>query len=218
MQKPVKGLISHTVQVRSGEVGVGDAATSVVDPVYRHSAAQAHTATHLVHAALRQILGQEAHQSGSFNKAGYMRLDFSWNQGLSAETRSEIEEITNNAVRDNFEVVTRIMPLDEARKLGAMALFGEKYGDTVRVVDIGGPWSRELCAGTHVAHLGRGRPGQPRQRVVGRLDQPPRRVARRPRRVPRPRGRAGDRVAAHLEPEDPARAAARADRRRSSPS
>jgi alanyl-tRNA synthetase len=151
VQKPVKGLISHTVQVRSGEVGVGDAATSVVDPVYRHSAAQAHTATHLVHAALRQTLGQEAHQSGSFNKAGYLRLDFSWNQGLSAETRSEIEELTNNAVRDNFEVVTRIMPLDEARKLGAMALFGEKYGDTVRVVDIGGPWSRELCAGTHVA-------------------------------------------------------------------
>jgi alanyl-tRNA synthetase len=151
VQKPVKGLISHTVQVTSGEVGVGDAATSVVDPVYRHSAAQAHTATHLVHAALRQTLGQEAHQSGSFNKAGYMRLDFSWNQGLSPETRSEIEEITNNAVRDNFEVVTRIMPLDEARKLGAMALFGEKYGDTVRVVDIGGPWSRELCAGTHVS-------------------------------------------------------------------
>ena len=151
VQKPVKGLISHMVQVRSGEVGVGDAATSVVDPVYRHSAAQAHTATHLVHAALRQTLGQQAHQSGSFNKAGYLRLDFSWNQGLSTETRSEIEEITNNAVRDNFEVVTRILPLDEAKKLGAMALFGEKYGDTVRVVDIGGPWSRELCAGTHVS-------------------------------------------------------------------
>src|SRR5690606_14425384 len=84
------------------------------------------------------------------NKAGYMRLDFSWNQALSPETRSELEEITNNAVRDNLEVVTRILPLDEARKAGAMALFGEKYGDTVRMVDIGGPWSRELCAGTHV--------------------------------------------------------------------
>ncbi|TXK17532.1 alanine--tRNA ligase [Homoserinibacter sp. GY 40078] len=150
VQRPVKGLISHTVQVRSGEVGAGDAATSVVDREYRHSAAQAHSATHLVHAALRQTLGQEAHQSGSFNKAGYMRLDFSWNQALSHETRSEIEEIANNAVRDNLEVVTRILPLDEARKAGAMALFGEKYGDTVRMVDIGGPWSRELCAGTHV--------------------------------------------------------------------
>jgi alanyl-tRNA synthetase len=122
----------------------------VVDREYRHSAAQAHSATHLVHAALRDTLGQQAHQSGSFNKAGYMRLDFSWNQALSPETRSEIEEIANNAVRDNLEVVTRIVPLEEARKAGAMALFGEKYGKTVRMVDIGGPWSRELCAGTHV--------------------------------------------------------------------
>lgn len=150
VQKPVKGLISHTVKVRSGEVSVDAPATTVVDREYRHSAAQAHSATHLIHAALRQTLGQDAHQSGSFNKAGYMRLDFSWNQALSPETRSEIEEIANNAVRDNLEVVTRIMTLDEARKAGAMALFGEKYGDTVRMVDIGGPWSRELCAGTHV--------------------------------------------------------------------
>ena len=126
-------------------------ATSVVDPVYRHAASQAHSATHLVHAALRQTLGQEAHQSGSFNKAGYMRLDFSWNQALSAETRSEVEEIANNAVRDNLEVTTRILPIAEAKAAGAMALFGEKYGDTVRMVDIGdGSWSRELCAGIHV--------------------------------------------------------------------
>jgi alanyl-tRNA synthetase len=150
VQRPVKGLISHTVQVRSGEVSVGADATSVVDPVYRHSAAQAHSATHLIHAALRQTLGQEAHQAGSFNKAGYMRLDFSWNQALSTETRSEVEEIANNAVRDNLEVTTRILPIAEAKAAGAMALFGEKYGDTVRMVDIGGPWSRELCAGTHV--------------------------------------------------------------------
>jgi alanyl-tRNA synthetase len=150
VQRPVKGLISHTVQVSSGEVSVGAAATSVVDPVYRHSAAQAHSATHLIHAALRQTLGQEAHQAGSFNKAGYLRLDFSWGQALSAETRSEVEEIANNAVRDNLEVTTRILPIAEAKAAGAMALFGEKYGDTVRMVDIGGPWSRELCAGTHV--------------------------------------------------------------------
>jgi alanyl-tRNA synthetase len=147
----VKGLTSHTVRVRSGQVTVDAAATTVVDPVYRHAAAQAHSATHLVHAALRQTLGSEAHQSGSFNKAGYMRLDFAWNQGLSPETRSEIEEITNNAVRDNLEVTTRIVALDEAKAAGAMALFGEKYGDTVRMVDIGdGSWSRELCAGIHV--------------------------------------------------------------------
>lgn len=151
VQKPVKGLISHTVKVTSGEVGVGVPATTLVDEYYRRGATQAHSGTHLVHAALRQVLGPHAHQSGSYNKAGYLRLDYGWNQALSSATRSEIEEIANDAVRDNLEVVTREMPIDDAKALGAMALFGEKYGDVVRVVDIGGPWSRELCAGTHVA-------------------------------------------------------------------
>ncbi len=150
VQRPVKGLISHKVQVVSGEVGVGEAATSVVDPEWRKGATQAHSATHVIHAALREVLGPQAHQAGSYNKAGYMRLDFNWNQALSPATRSEIEELSNNAIRDNLEVETRTMPLAEAKALGAMALFGEKYGETVRVVDIGGPWSRELCAGTHV--------------------------------------------------------------------
>ena len=151
VQRPVKGLTSHKVQVTSGEVSVGAPATTLVDPAWRRGATQAHSATHLIHAAVRQVLGQEAHQSGSYNKAGYMRLDFSWNQALSPETRSEIEEIANLKVRDNLEVETRIMNLDQAKSLGAMALFGEKYGDSVRVVEIGGPWSLELCAGTHVA-------------------------------------------------------------------
>jgi alanyl-tRNA synthetase len=151
VQKPVKGLISHTVKVTRGEVGVGVPATSLVDEDYRRGATQAHSGTHLVHAALREVLGPTAHQSGSFNKAGYLRLDYGWNQSLSPETRSEIEEVSNNAIRSNLQVVTREMPLDEAKSLGAMALFGEKYGDVVRVVDIGGPWSRELCAGTHVS-------------------------------------------------------------------
>jgi alanyl-tRNA synthetase len=151
VQKPVKGLISHKVQVRSGEVGVGEQATSVVDPDWRRGARQAHSGTHVLHAALRQVLGPNAHQSGSYNKAGFLRLDFSWNQALSPATRSEIEEISNNAIRDNLPVLTRELPLAEAKALGAMALFSEKYGDRVRVVDIGGPWSRELCAGTHVS-------------------------------------------------------------------
>ena len=151
VQRPVKGLISHKVEVTSGEVGVGEVATSVVDPEWRRGATQAHSATHVIHAALREVLGPQAHQAGSYNKAGYMRLDFNWNQALSPATRSEIEELSNSAIRDNLEVETRVMPLAEARALGAMALFGEKYGETVRVVDIGGPWSRELCAGTHVS-------------------------------------------------------------------
>ncbi|WP_203579444.1 alanine--tRNA ligase [Microbacterium hibisci] len=151
VQKPVPGLVSHTVEVSTGEVGVGQPATSVVDAANRRSARQAHSATHLVHAALRDTLGKTATQAGSLNRAGYMRFDFSWGQALSDDTKSEIEEIANNAVRDNLEVTTRVLPLDEAKTLGAMALFGEKYGDTVRMVDIGGPWSRELCAGTHVS-------------------------------------------------------------------
>lgn len=151
VQKPVPGLVSHTVEVTTGEVGVGQPATTVVDAVNRRAARQAHSATHLVHAALRDTLGKTATQAGSLNRAGYMRFDFTWGQALSEATRTEIEEIANNAVRDNLEVTTRVLSLAEAKELGAMALFGEKYGQTVRMVDIGGPWSRELCAGTHVS-------------------------------------------------------------------
>ncbi|OII13509.1 alanine--tRNA ligase [Curtobacterium sp. MCBA15_008] len=151
VQRPVAGLWSHTVQVRSGEVGVGAPATTVVDSEYRRGATQAHSATHLVNAALRDILGPEALQAGSYNKSGYMRLDFSWSHPVSLATRSEIEEVVNNAIRSDLEVSTRVLPLDEAKSLGAQALFGEKYGSEVRMVDIGGPWSRELCGGTHVA-------------------------------------------------------------------
>ncbi|KRA23461.1 alanine--tRNA ligase [Microbacterium sp. Root61] len=151
VQRPVAGLISHTVEVTAGEVGIGAPATTVVDAANRRSARQAHSATHLVHAALRDTLGKSAAQAGSLNRAGYLRFDFTWGQALSPETRTEIEEISNNAVRDNLEVTTRVMSLDDAKAAGAMALFGEKYGDTVRMVDIGGPWSRELCGGTHVS-------------------------------------------------------------------
>ena len=150
VQRPVPGLISHTVEVVRGTVAVDDAATTVVDAKNRRAARQAHSATHLVHAALRDTLGPTATQAGSLNRAGYMRFDFSWSQALSTDTRSEIEEIANRAVQDALEVTTRIVSLDEAKEAGAMALFGEKYGDVVRMVDIGGPWSRELCAGTHV--------------------------------------------------------------------
>lgn len=151
VQRPVPGLISHTVEVTRGSVAVDDVATTIVDAANRRAARQAHSATHLVHAALRDTLGPSATQAGSLNRAGYMRFDFSWSQALSGETRSEIEEITNRAVQDALEVTTRIVSLDEAKEAGAMALFGEKYGDVVRMVDIGGPWSRELCAGTHVS-------------------------------------------------------------------
>ncbi|WP_025132931.1 alanine--tRNA ligase [Leucobacter sp. PH1c] len=151
VQKPVPGLIVHTVKVTVGTVGIDQRAETRVDADYRRGATQAHSATHIVHAALRDVLGPSAHQAGSYNKAGYMRLDFTHSEALSAATKSEIEEISNLAIRSNYEVVTREMGIEEAKAMGAMALFGEKYGDRVRVVDIGGPWSRELCAGTHVS-------------------------------------------------------------------
>ncbi|MGB3414094.1 MAG: alanine--tRNA ligase [Microbacteriaceae bacterium] len=151
VQKPVSGLISHLARVNYGEIAHNMTALSVVDAKYRHGANQAHSATHVIHAALREVLGKSAHQSGSYNKAGYMRLDFSWGKALSAETRTEVEDIANQALRSNYAVSARLMPIDDAKTLGAMALFGEKYGNVVRMVEMNGAWSRELCAGTHVA-------------------------------------------------------------------
>lgn len=151
VQKSVKGLFAHRVRVTRGEVVVGAAAQTQVDADWRLGAAQAHSATHVVHAALRQVLGPEALQSGSFNKPGYMRLDFSWTAALSEETKSEIEEVSNLAIRADLAVSAQFMSLPEAKKWGAVALFGETYDEEVRVVQVGGPWSRELCGGTHVS-------------------------------------------------------------------
>ncbi|MGL5850989.1 MAG: DHHA1 domain-containing protein, partial [Phycicoccus sp.] len=150
VQRPVKGLVAHTVEVVSGPVRAGSPVLAEVDPEWRLSACQAHSGTHVVHAALRQVLGPSALQSGSYNKPGYLRLDFAWTSALSAATRSEIEEVANLAVRQDLPVSAALMPLPEARELGALALFGETYDEDVRVVEIGGPWSRELCGGTHV--------------------------------------------------------------------
>ncbi|PKQ26175.1 MAG: alanine--tRNA ligase [Actinobacteria bacterium HGW-Actinobacteria-4] len=152
VQRPVKGVIVHTVKVTEGEIAVGDDVSAQVDPEWRLGARQAHSGTHLVHAALREVLGPEALQSGSYNKPGYLRLDFSWPQALSAEARSEVEDVTNRAIRGDMPVSWKYMTLPEAKQWGAIALFGETYDEEVRVVEIGGPWSRELCGGTHVDH------------------------------------------------------------------
>ena len=151
VQKPVKGLVSHSVVVRRGSVAVGSKVSTEVSPEWRLGAAQAHSATHVVHAALRQVLGPQALQSGSYNKPGYMRLDFSWSEALSQATRTEIEEVTNFAIRQDLAVSAQYMSVKEAKDFGAVALFGETYDESVRVIQIGGPWSRELCGGTHVS-------------------------------------------------------------------
>ena len=150
VQQPVKGLSVHRAVVREGEVHVGADVVAQVDVQRRRDGEKAHSGTHIIHAALHQVLGNEATQRGSFNKEGYLRFDFAWDEGLSESAKREVEEVANLAIRDNHEVITREMPIAEAKALGAMSLFGEKYGDVVRVVEIGGEFSRELCGGTHV--------------------------------------------------------------------
>ncbi|MEU4192230.1 alanine--tRNA ligase [Kribbella sp. NPDC026611] len=152
VQRPVKGLIVHRVEVVEGVLRPGTDVHAQVDHEWRVSACQAHSGTHVVHAALRQVLGPNALQSGSYNKPGYLRLDFAWSSALDPATRSEIEEVANLAVRQDLPVSAQYMTLPEARDWGALALFGETYDEQVRVVEIGGPWSRELCGGTHVKH------------------------------------------------------------------
>lgn len=151
VQRPVKGLVAHKVRVLSGELTVGQSVQAKVDADWRRDARQAHSGTHVVHAALREVLGPTALQSGSFNRPGYLRLDFAWSGPLSHESRLGVEQVSNRAVRDDLPVAVEYMTLPEAKKRGALALFGETYGEQVRVVEIGGRWSSELCGGTHVA-------------------------------------------------------------------
>ena len=152
VQRPVKGLVVHRVRVSRGELQSGTDVLAQVDGEWRLGACQAHSGTHVVHAALRQVLGPTALQSGSYNKPGYLRLDFAWQGGLSQTTRSDVEEAANRAIRADLDVSATYMPLATARERGALALFGETYDEEVRVVEMGGPWSRELCGGTHVQH------------------------------------------------------------------
>jgi len=152
VQKVIRKLWVHQVRITDGELREGESVVSTVDPEWRTGARQAHSGTHVVHAALRQVLGPEALQAGSYNKPGYLRLDFGWNSSLSAATRSEIEEVANLAVRKDLPVAVQYTSLPQARRLGALALFGETYDAEVRIVEIGGPWSIELCGGTHVEH------------------------------------------------------------------
>lgn len=150
VQKIAKTLWVHRVNVESGEFVEGDTVVAAVDPGWRKGATQGHSGTHMVHAALRQVLGPNAVQAGSLNRPGYLRFDFNWQGPLTDDQRSQIEEVTNEAVQADYEVHTFTERLEKAKAMGAMALFGEAYPDEVRVVEIGGPFSLELCGGTHV--------------------------------------------------------------------
>jgi alanyl-tRNA synthetase len=153
VQRPVRGLVVHQVRVVDGEFTPGSLLHAKVDPEWRVGARQAHSGTHVVHAALREVLGPSALQSGSYNRPGYLRLDFGWTSGLSPQQVRDIEQVSNQALRADLPVGWQYMTLPDAKEWGAIALFGETYDDQkVRVVEIGGPWSRELCGGTHVSH------------------------------------------------------------------
>ncbi|MFS0211430.1 alanine--tRNA ligase [Corynebacterium striatum] len=152
VQKIGKKLWVHKATVTAGGIDLGASVTAEVDEKWRHGAVQAHSATHLIHAALRQVLGPTAVQAGSLNRPGYLRFDFNYTEQLSPAQLEEIALITNQAVDAHFAVNTIETSLDQAKQMGAMALFGENYGSQVRVVEMGGPFSIELCGGTHVTN------------------------------------------------------------------
>ncbi len=153
VQSPITGLIVHQAKVLSGEIGVGSEAQALVDIERRRSISRSHTATHMVHKAFREALGDTATQAGSENSPGRFRFDFSASGAVPASAMADVEARVNDLVLADLAVHAEIMSQDEARKSGAMALFGEKYGDEVRVISVG-DWARELCGGTHAGRSG----------------------------------------------------------------
>ena len=153
VQSPVPGVSVHRGRVLNGNVEVGSDALAEIDSERRSAISRAHTATHMVHKAFREILGETATQAGSENSPGRFRFDFPATGAVSASVLDDVESRVNTLLLDNLEVTAESMSQAQAKEIGAMALFGEKYGDVVRVVSVG-DWARELCGGTHVERSG----------------------------------------------------------------
>jgi len=155
VQSPVRGLHVHRGRLVEGTLTLDETGVATIDTQRRIAIARAHTATHMVHKALHEFLGEQATQAGSENAPSRLRFDFRHGSSVPTSVLSEVEGRVNAQLAENLDVTDQIMDIDEARAAGAMALFGEKYGRNVRVVSIGGDWSKELCAGTHVDRTGR---------------------------------------------------------------
>ena len=153
VQTPVPGVSIHRGRVLSGAIEVGQTSVALIDQERRNAISRAHTATHMVHKAFREILGETATQAGSENSPGRFRFDFPATGALSDGVLDDVEARVNALLLDDLAITAEVMSQDEAKKIGAMALFGEKYGDRVRVVSVG-DWARELCGGTHVGRSG----------------------------------------------------------------
>jgi alanyl-tRNA synthetase len=153
VQQPLPGLIVHKARVLRGEVRAGEAGFAEIDVTRRKAISRAHTATHLIHQTMRSFLGESATQAGSLNAPGRLRFDFNTPGAVSPAVLNDVEQQVNEVLLRDLEVHAFITSQEEARRLGAMALFGEKYGDEVRVVEVG-DYARELCGGTHVARSG----------------------------------------------------------------
>jgi alanyl-tRNA synthetase len=153
VQRPLGSLIVHRGRVLSGELEVGATARALVDIDRRRAISRAHTATHMVHKAIREALGETATQAGSENSPGRFRFDFSANAAVPPSVLRDVEQRVNALLAEDLEVHAEVMSQTQAMEIGAMALFGEKYGDEVRVVSVG-DWARELCGGTHAQRSG----------------------------------------------------------------
>ena len=152
---PVPGFIVHKVTVENGSLRIGDLVVATVDVEKRDATRRNHTATHLVHAALKEVLGSHVKQAGSVVAPNYLRFDFAHYQQMTAAELQEVEDIVNRYILQNEPVTTNMMSIEEAMRSGAVAMFGEKYGSEVRVLSVGqGTFSKELCGGTHVRATG----------------------------------------------------------------
>ncbi|MCR5798784.1 MAG: alanine--tRNA ligase [Lachnospiraceae bacterium] len=147
------GRVAHIGKVVKGSFESGDKVTVKVDKVRRSSICKNHSSTHLLQSALKEVLGDDVHQAGSYQDAEKTRFDFAHDRAMTKEEIDKVEAIVNNKIAEDMEVVTQVLSIEDAKKTGATALFGEKYGDTVRVVGMG-DFSKEFCGGTHVAHTG----------------------------------------------------------------